>query len=119
MAISAEFTADFSQFNAAAAEAQQALLGVEQQAASMDVEAQARKAGAAFVGLASEVTTFAKEYIGAYAEEEAATTRLVTALQNQGTASADVITAYQNMARSEERRVGKEWRCAWVRAQRV
>lgn len=98
MAISAEFTADFSQFNAAAAEAQTSITNVAVAAESLDVEAQARKAGAAFTTLAGEVTNFAAEYIGAYAEEEAATARLVTALQNQGTASTEVITAYQNMA---------------------
>jgi hypothetical protein len=75
MAITAEFTADFSQF-----------------------ESQSQKAGAAIREFAGKVTEFATEYIGAFAAEEEATKRLESALIASGAAASSVLPAYQAMA---------------------
>ena len=98
MAISAQFTADFSQFTAAAGEATTALGGVQTAAEGIDINAQAEKAGAAIVDFGRTVQTFASDYISAFAEEEAATARLTSALQASGNATPAVVAQYQAMA---------------------
>lgn len=98
MPISAQFTADFSQFTAAADEAKTALGGVRTAADEVHIEQAAATAGTAIRNLAGEVTTFATDYIKAFAEEEAATGRLTAALRDQGTATTDTIANYQAMA---------------------
>lgn len=98
MPISAQFTADFSQFTSAAEGAQQALGGVQTAAEGIDLNAHAERAGAAIVNLAGTVQAFATDYINAFAEEEAATARLTEALRTQGSATADTIANYQAMA---------------------
>jgi hypothetical protein len=98
MAISAQFTADFSQFTTAAEEAKTALGGVQTAAEGIDLNAQAEQAGRAIVDLGRTVTTFASDYIKAFAEEEAATARLTAALQGQGLLTTETIANYAAMA---------------------
>jgi phage-related minor tail protein len=100
MAISAEFTADFSQYTAAAGEAETALDGVTESAAALgaDVALTANLAGEALRDFGGQVVDLASEYLTAFAEEEAATKRLEVALRNAGVASTDVVTAYGEMA---------------------
>ena len=100
MAISAQFTADFTQYTAAAKGAQEALDGVKGSAAGIgvQVEQQAYRAGQALGDFTGKVKAFATDYISAFAEEEAATQRLTSALQAQGTASTETVAAYERMA---------------------
>lgn len=98
MAISAQFTADFSQFTAAADGAVASLGGVQAAAEGIDINAQAEQAGRAIVDFGRTVQTFASEYISAFAEEEAATARLTSALQASGNATPAVVAQYQAMA---------------------
>ena len=100
MAISAEFTADFSQFTSAAQGAQEALTGVTTAADQVggNVDEQSRKAGQAIRDFGSKVKDFATDYIKAFAEEEAATARLTSALEASGHAAPAVIAQYQAMA---------------------
>jgi len=100
MPITAQFTADFSLFTAAAEGAKAAIDEVKGGAEGIgfNVEQQAHIAAAAIGEFGTQVSSVAKEYIGAFAEEEAATQRLTTALRNQGTASTDVIAQYEAMA---------------------
>jgi hypothetical protein len=97
-AISAQFTADFSQFTAAADGAVASLGGVQAAAEGIDLNAQAEQAGRAMVDFGRTVQTFASEYITAFAEEEAATARLTSALQASGNATPAVIAQYAAMA---------------------
>ena len=97
MAISAEFTADFSQYTAAAGEATAALVELQQTSTAIDVSAQAQAAGTALRSLGTEVVGFASEFVASFAEEEAATKRLEQALRNTGHASTEVIEAYGEM----------------------
>jgi hypothetical protein len=98
MAITAEFTADFSQFTAAAAGAEDSLANVKAAAEGMAIDHQAEMAGRAIGDLTKKITGFATEYIGAFAEEETATNRLQTALTNSGHAADGTIDAYERMA---------------------
>jgi hypothetical protein len=100
MPITAQFTADFSLFTAAAEGAKAALDDVKGGAEGIgfNVEQQAHIAAAAIGEFGRQVGVVAKDYIGAFAEEEAATQRLTTALRNQGTASTEVISQYAAMA---------------------
>lgn len=100
MAISAEFTADFSQFTDAAKGAEQAINGVTDASARIgaDTPRHAQVVGAALRDVALKAKDFATEYIAAFAEEEAATKRLESAITASGRASADVLPRYQDMA---------------------
>jgi hypothetical protein len=98
MAITAEFTADFSQFTAAAAGATDSLANVKAAAEGMAIDHQAEMAGRAIGDLTTKITGLATEYIGAFAEEEAATAKLATALTNSGLAADGTIEAYGRMA---------------------
>jgi hypothetical protein len=101
--ISAQFTADFSQYISAAGGATDALGNVKAAAEGIAIDRQAERAGVAIRDLGGKVKDFATEYIGAFADEEAATARLTVALQNAGTASAETVTAYADMATEFQR----------------
>lgn len=100
MPISAEFQADFSQFTAAVKEATSGLATMEGQAKQMDLQIAdlGLKAGQAIGQVAKDITAAASSFMASYAEEEAATQRLVTALQAQGTATDAVIGDFAAMA---------------------
>jgi hypothetical protein len=101
MAISAEFTADFSQYVAATSDATTALGRLQEaaDAATLEkIEGQARVAASAVLDFANQAADAASAYIAAYAEEEAATAALSQALTAQGLASESVVQAYVDMA---------------------
>ena len=99
MAITAQFTADFSQFNAAASDAKGNLENLTAAAEGLAIDRQAERAGAALGDLGKQVVSFATDYISAFAEEEAATARLTSALQAQGTASAETTRSRSSNSR--------------------
>lgn len=100
MAVSAEFTADFTQFIGAAKDAEAAITGVVQTSAQIgtDTPRHAQAAGAAIRDFAGKAKDFATEYIAAFAEEEAATNRLKSAITASGQSASDVLPKYQAMA---------------------
>src|SRR5262245_31250609 len=100
MAITAEFTADFNQFNAAVKDATAGLATMEGQTQQLDAQMAdlAVKVGQGFTQIARDLTAAAGTFLDSYSEEEAATQRLVTALQAQGTATDAVISDFANMA---------------------
>lgn len=100
MAISAQFTADFTQFTGAVDGAKASLQGLEGQAGTITPAMQkaSEQLGQDLSKLAGQVKTVATDYVKAYAEEEQATQRLVTALKAQGLASTQTISDYARMA---------------------
>jgi hypothetical protein len=100
MAISAEFTADFSKFTAAADGAKTALGGVTAEADKVDqsILKAGEALGRGFVDVGKQVIDSAKVFIEQSAQEEQATAKLVTALQNQGTATQTSIDAMGALA---------------------
>lgn len=100
MAISAEFQADFSQFTAAVREATSDLATFEGQTKQIDASLAdlAYKAGQGILSFGKEIAATANIFVSSYAEEEAATQRLASALQGQGLATTAVIDGYAAMA---------------------
>jgi hypothetical protein len=100
MAIDAKFTADFSQWktavDAAAGDVEQLRVATEKITPAVgllaaDVGRQIRSIGA-------DISAVAKDYVAAYAEEEAATQKMIASLTAQGTATTSVIDSYKAMA---------------------
>jgi hypothetical protein len=108
MAIGAQFTADFSAWTASVNAAETQLQGLRGTAETVSpaLERQAEAAGRQIAQLGRDVTDLASKYIAAYAEEEAATQSLVTALQAQGGATQQTITDYQKMAGEFQKTTG-------------
>lgn len=97
MPITAQFTADFSQWSGAVAGAQSDLDGLQKSADQVKLEEKAEAAGRAMADFGRQVVDVAGQFIESYAEEEAATARLETALRAQGTATDAVMGQYAQM----------------------
>jgi phage-related protein len=100
MAIDAKFTADFSQWKTAVDAAQGDIeqLTVATEKITPAVGLLAAQVGTQIRQLGSDIGALGKEYGAAYAEEEAATQKLIASLTAQGTATTGVISQYQAMA---------------------
>jgi len=100
MAIDAKFTADFSQWKTAvdAAAGDVEGLRVATEKITPAVGLLAAQVGTQIRQLGSDIGALGKEYVAAYAEEEAATQKLIASLTAQGTATTTVISQYQAMA---------------------
>jgi hypothetical protein len=100
MAITAEFTADFTQFIAAAKDGEAAINSVVQTSAQIgaDTPRHAQAAGLAIRDFATKTKEFATDYIKAFADEEAATNRLAAAITASGQSAGEVLPKYQAMA---------------------
>lgn len=97
MAISAQFTADFSQWSSAVAGAQADLDGLQKSADQVALEKKAEAAGRSMADFGRQVVDVAGQFIESYAQEQEATTRLEAALRAQGNASAAVEERYAAM----------------------
>jgi hypothetical protein len=100
MAIDAKFTADFSQWKTAVDAAQGDIeqLTVATEKITPAVGLLASQVGTQIRQLGSDIGALGKDYVAAYAEEEAATQKLIASLTAQGTATAGVISGYKAMA---------------------
>jgi len=100
MAIDARFTADFSQWKTAvdAAKGDVEQLQVATEKITPAVGLLAADVGRQIRSLGADITAVAKDYVAAYAEEEAATQKLIASLTAQGSATTQVISDYQAMA---------------------
>jgi hypothetical protein len=98
MAISAKFEADFSQFTEAVKGAEGSLKALETGAKSVGPAILASLASTELRRFGSDVAQVAKEFIGAFAEEEAATKKLTVALQAQGTFTPELAKQYKDLA---------------------
>jgi len=100
MAIDARFTADFSQWKTAVAAAQGDVeqLQIATEKITPAVGLLAADVGRQIRSIGTEITGLAKDYVAAYAEEEAATQKLIASLTAQGSATTSVISQYQEMA---------------------
>jgi hypothetical protein len=102
MAVNAQFTADFAQFDAAVKGATAGLATMEGQSKTLETSLAdlALNTGRAIGNLAKDITAAAGSFLSSYAEEEAATRRLISALEVQGLATDQVIADYATMASS-------------------
>lgn len=98
MAISAKFLADFSQFTTAVEGATGSLKTLETSAQTLGPAILASLASGEIRRFASDVMSVAKDFVGAFAEEEAAVKKLTVALQKQGTYTPELVTQYKAMA---------------------
>jgi hypothetical protein len=100
MAIDAKFTADFSQWKTAVDAAQGDIeqLTVATEKITPAVGLLAAQVGTQIRQLGSDIGALGKDYVAAYAEEEAATQKLIASLTAQGNATTGVISQYQAMA---------------------
>jgi hypothetical protein len=100
MAIDAKFTADFSQWKTAVDAAQGDInqLTTATEKITPAVGLLAAQVGTQIRQLGSDIGALGKDYVAAYAEEEAATQKLIASLTAQGTATTGVISQYQAMA---------------------
>jgi hypothetical protein len=97
MAISAKFVADFSQFTTAVQGAERSLQGLETSAKTLGPAILASLASTELRRFATDVQGMAKDFIGAFAEEQAAVSRLTTALQAQGTYTPQLADRYAEL----------------------
>lgn len=104
MAITAKFEADFSQFKDAVASADTSLKGIEASTKTFGAAMLTALASHEIRRFATDVSTAANEFVGAFAEEETAVKKLQTALDAQGTTGAmeqyrALATQFQNTTR--------------------
>lgn len=97
MAISAKFEADFSQFTAAVKGAEGSLKSLETGAKTLGPAILASLASTEVRRFATDVKNVAAEFIGAFAEEEAAVSRLTTALKAQGAFTPELAKQYADL----------------------
>ena len=98
MAITAQFSADFTDFQRGVQAAETSLGGLETKTETVASTIEATLTSMNLRQLVGDVKAIASEFIGAYAQEEEATNKLILALKNQGLASDDVVKGYQDMA---------------------
>jgi hypothetical protein len=100
MAISAQFTADFTQWKSAVDAAQGDVDQLRQATEKFTpaVGLLASEVGGQIRAVGADILGLAKDYVSAFAEEEAATAALTAALEATGTASAGVVDQYAAMA---------------------
>ena len=98
MAITATFEANFDQFVTAVKGATASLEGIKTSATQVGAAITASLASAELRRFAGDVTAMSKEFVGAFAEEEAAVKTLTVALQNQGNLTPAVTAQYAALA---------------------
>jgi len=98
MPISAKFEADFSQFTQAVKGAEGSLKALETGAKSVGPAILASLASTELRRFATDVAGVAKDFIGAFAEEEAAVSKLTVALKAQGTFTPELVGQYTALA---------------------
>lgn len=101
MAISAQFTADFSEWKKSVDGAKgdiESLRETTDKFAAVAVQKQAEEFGARLRTLGGDAIRLGSQFVSAYAEEEQATASLSAALEAQGLAGAGVEQAYADMA---------------------
>ena len=103
MPIQAKFEADFTQFRDQVAAATGSLQGMEATSKTVGPAIAAHLAGAEIRRFATEVTGVAKEFIGAFAEEQAAVSRLTTAMKAHGDFTPELLKRYADLGAEFQR----------------
>lgn len=103
MAITATFQANFDQFVSAVKSAENALTSVAGSAQSLGSAITASLATAEIRRFAGDVRDVANQFIGAFAEEQAAVNSLTTALRANGSFTPELATQYEALASQFQR----------------